>query len=183
MAGSNLRDGTRTEITELDSSFFAVEEGKEDMSKVTSVTDKYNLDITITLDYIPDEYDYNLILLDKHSRLLGVGKNNGYGGKSITLPKWSMQEDGYTLKVQTSDESGVVSEESYSLSFHENTLHMEYVKLRHNANFECVVQRKMWEKHRKGTEHETTLFKKSKYEERYMEQMDAVYDEGQEFYA
>lgn len=153
------------------------------MHKLDCMADKYNLDITITLDYIPDEYDYNLILLDKHSRLLGVGKSNGNGGKSITIPNWCMQDEGYMLKVQTSEGNAVISEESYSLSFHENTLHMEYMKMRQNMNFNCVLRRKAWEKSAQELSQNISIFKRSQYEERYLEQMNAVTDAPQEFYA
>ena len=158
------------------------------MHKIRSMTDKYNLDLTITLDYVPDEYDYHLILLDKHARLLGVGKSNGSGGKSITIPNWCMQDEGYTLKVQTSDGQDVISEESYSLSFYENTLHMEYMRMRQNVNFECVVRRKLWEKNIDETNQSRNMrspskYQRCQYEERYMEQMDTIYCDGKEFYA
>lgn len=153
------------------------------MHKIQSMTDKYNLDITITLDAVPDEYDYNLILLDKHSKLLGVGKSNGRGGQSITIPNWCMKEEGYTLKVQTTAGAEVVSEESYHLLFRENTLHMEFVQMQNKMNFDCVVRKKLWEKATDDPGREISVFQRNKYEERYMEQMDAIYCDSQEFYA
>lgn len=152
------------------------------MPKVTSMTDKYNLDITITLDYIPDEYDYNLILLDKHARLLGVGKCNGNGGKSITIPNWCMKDEGYTLKVQTTEGTDVISEESYHLLFRENTLHMEFMQLQNKMHFDCVVRKKLWEKNANARGREVSVFQRNRYEERYLQQMDAIYCGSQEFY-
>ena len=153
------------------------------MPKVTSMTDKYNLDITITLDYVPDEYDYNLLLLDKHARLLGVGKSNGNGGKSITIPNWCMKDEGYTLKVQTTEGTDVISEESYHLLFRENTLQMEFMQMQNKMHFDCVVRKKLWEKNANAHSKEVSVFQRNRYEERYLEQMDAVYCDTQEFYA
>ncbi len=153
------------------------------MHKIKSMSDKYNLDITITLDAMLDEYDYNLILLDKYSKLLSVGKNNGSGGKSITIPNWCMKEDGYTLKVQATEGAKLISEESYHLLFRENTLHMEFMQLQNKMNFNCVVRKKLWEKESEVQGRAISVFQRNKYEERYLEQMDAVYCEAQEFYA
>ena len=153
------------------------------MPKVTSMTDKYSLDITITLDYIPDEYDYHLILLDKHARLLGVGKTNADGGKSITIPNWCLQDEGYTLKVQTTEGTDVISEESYHLLFRENRLHMEFMQMQKKTQFDCVVKKKLWEKNVNNRSRELSAVQKNRYEERYLEQMDAIYCDGQEFYA
>jgi hypothetical protein len=159
------------------------------MPKVATMADKYNLDITISLDYVPEEYDYNLILVDKFSRLLGVGKNNGSGGKSITIPNWCLKDDVYTLKVQTLDGSEVISEESYDLSFRENTLHMEFLRMQQalgmpgGMNFNYSLRKKLWEKQTKALDREVSVFQRNRYEEKYLEQMDAIYCDGQEFYA
>lgn len=152
------------------------------MPKVATMADKYNLDIIISLDYVPEEYDYNLILVDKFSRLLGVGKSNGSGGKSITIPNWCLKDEVYTLKVQTLDGSEVISEESYDLSFRENTMHMEFIQMQNKMRFDCVVRKKLWEKTANCRNREVSAVQRSRYEERYLEQMDAVYCDGQEFY-
>ena len=144
------------------------------MPKVATMADKYNLDITISLDYVPEEYDYNLILVDKFSRLLGVGKSTGAGGKSITIPNWCLKDEVYTLKVQTLDGSEVISEESYDLSFRENTLHMEYMRMQNHMNFNFAVRKKLWEKQTKNLGREVSGFQRSRYEEKYLEQMDAI---------
>lgn len=153
------------------------------MHKLMSMTDKYNLDITITLDSVSEEYDYRLVLLDAQQRLLGVGKPNAEGGKSITIPSWGMKEDGYTLKVQATDGMDVVSEESYHLSFRENTWQMELQRLQGPMRFDCVVRKKLWEKQGKKDNTYTTLYKRNRYEEKYLEQMDAIYCDSKEFFA
>lgn len=80
-------------------------------------TDKYNIDITITLDNIPEGCDYDLVLYDEAGNQVGIGIDNGNGGKSITVPNWNMENRGYTVKVQAKDGSPVKAEEYYHLSF------------------------------------------------------------------
>lgn len=173
------------------------------MPKLRSLADKYNLDITISLDYVPEEYDYNLILVDKYSRLLGVGKSNGTGCKSITIPNWCLKDEIYTLKVQTLEGNEVVSEECYDLSFRENTLHMEFLRMQQalgmpsGMSFNYSLRRKLLEKQRMNLQREVSAYERrrgsperkvsvwerQKYEEKYLEQMDAIYCDGKEFYA
>lgn len=155
---------------------------KKLLPKLNSVADKYNLDITISLDYVPEEYDYNLILVDRHSRLLGIGKTDAKGGKSITIPNWCFKEEDYTLKVQTLEGNEVVSEESYNLSFRENTLQMQYLTLQGGMKFDCVVRRKLWQRG-KQQNREIPVAQRERYEEEYRKQMDAIYCDGQEFLA
>ena len=141
------------------------------MHTLSSTTDKYNLDITIRLDFVPEEYDYNLILLDKHARLLGVGKPNPTGGKSITLPHWCLKDENYTLKVQTLTGTDIVSEESYQLSFRENSLHMEYLRMCETLHFNYVIRKKIWEKQTKHLEKEISAFQKQHCQEQYYKQL------------
>ena len=49
--------------------------------------DTYNKDITITLDHIPEGCDYEMVLYDEEGNQVGIGKENGNGGLSITIPK------------------------------------------------------------------------------------------------
>lgn len=63
------------------------------------MAEKYNLDITITLD-IPAGGDYDLILYDEQGNEVGVGWENGKGGKSVYVPDWDMVSGGYMVKVQ-----------------------------------------------------------------------------------
>jgi hypothetical protein len=138
---------------------------------------------------LPEEYDYNLILVDRCQRLLGVGKRSERGGKSLTIPSWCIKDGFYTLKVQTLDGNSVVSEECYDLSFRENTLHMEFLRMQQalgmpgGMSFNYSLRKKLLEKQRDALERKVSVWERLKSEEKYMEQMDAVYCDGQEFYA
>ena len=81
---------------------------------------KYNLDLQITLDHIPEGCDYNLVLYDSEGNQVGIGVDNGNGGKSITLPNWNLENKGYMVKVQAKDGSDVNPDEYYHLSFQTN---------------------------------------------------------------
>ena len=159
------------------------------MPKIETMADKYNLDITISLDFLPEEYDYNLILVDRCQRLLGVGKRSESGGKSLTIPSWCIKDGFYTLKVQTLDGNAVISEECYDLSFRENTLHMEFLRMQQalgmpdGMSFNYSLRKKLLEKQRGAPERKVSAWERLKSEEKYMEQMDAIYCDGQEFYA
>lgn len=85
--------------------------------KGLNMVDKYNVDITVTLDHIPAGCDYNLILYDENGNQVGIGKDNGNGGKSVSVPNWNMNNKQYTVKVQAKDGSPVNEEEYYHLSF------------------------------------------------------------------
>ena len=54
-----------------------------------TVSDKHNLDITVTLDHIPEGCDYELVLYDGDGNQVGIGQDNGSGGKSVTVPNWN----------------------------------------------------------------------------------------------
>ena len=159
------------------------------MPKIETMADKYNLDITISLDFLPEEYGYNLILVDRCQRLLGVGKKTDTGGKSLTIPSWCIKDGFYTLKVQTLDGNAVISEECYDLSFRENTLHMEFLRMQQavgmpgGMSFNYSLRKKLLEKQRGAPERKVSVWERLKSEEKYMEQMDAIYCDGQEFYA
>jgi hypothetical protein len=51
-------------------------------------SDKYNLDITITLDHIPEGCDYDLVLYDSEGNQVGIGTDNGNGGETHRTGKW-----------------------------------------------------------------------------------------------
>ena len=82
-----------------------------------TVSDKHNLDITVTLDHIPEGCDYDLILYDGDGNQVGIGRDNGNGGKSVTVPNWNLENREYTVKVLAKDGSPVNAEEYYHLSF------------------------------------------------------------------
>ena len=82
-----------------------------------TVSDKHNFDITVTLDRIPEGCDYELVLYDGDGNQVGIGRDNGNGGKSVTVPNWNLESREYTVKVFTRDGSPVNAEEYYHLSF------------------------------------------------------------------
>ena len=81
------------------------------------VKDTYNRDITITLDHIPEGCDYEMVLYDEEGNQVGIGKENGNGGLSITIPNWNSDNTGYTVKVQAKNGSTVNPDAEYHLSF------------------------------------------------------------------
>lgn len=147
-----------------------------------SASDKYNIEITITLDYEPEGFDYQMLLYDKSNRLLGIARNNGNGGKSITIPNWCMQDDAYKLKVQTRDGPEVVSEEDYNLLFRENTLRGIYHQMCQKMHFNFILQKKLQENCFSMPERELSARSFHRCEETYMEQM-GVISQAKEFYA
>ena len=82
-----------------------------------TVSDKRNLDITVTLDHIPEGCDYDIVLYDGDGNQVGIGRDNGNGGKSVTVPNWNLENREYTVKVLAKDGSPVNAEEYYHLSF------------------------------------------------------------------
>lgn len=82
-----------------------------------TVSDKYNNYMTVTLDHIPEGCDYDLILYDGDGNQVGIGQDNGNGGKSVTVPDWSLDNREYTVKVLAKDGSPVNTKEYYHLSF------------------------------------------------------------------
>lgn len=94
-----------------------------------TVSDKHNLDITVTLDHIPEGCDYDLVLYDGDGNQVGIGQDNGSGGKSVTVPNWNLENREYTVKVLAKDGSPVNAEEYYHLSFQtkpENQTYLDY---------------------------------------------------------
>ena len=147
-----------------------------------SASDKYNLDLTIKLDYEPEGFDYQMILYDARNRLLGVAKDNDSGGKSITIPKWCMQDGAYKLKVQTRDGPEVISEEDYNLVFEENTLQGTYMQMCQKLKFNFALQKKLNQKYYSYSQRGSPQSTFHRCEECYMGQME-VFSQTKEFYA
>ena len=82
-----------------------------------TVSDKRNLDITVILAHIPEGCDYDIVLYDGDGNQVGIGRDNGNGGKSVTVPNWNLENREYTVKVLAKDDSPVNAEEYYHLSF------------------------------------------------------------------
>lgn len=147
-----------------------------------NASDKYNINITITLDYEPDGLDYQMFLYDKKNRLLGVAKNNGNGEKCFTLPNWCMQDEEYKLSVRTRDGTQIISEEDYHLVFRENKLRKIYQQMCQKMHFNFVLQKKWMESNSLPADRDLKVCSFQKCEEIYMEQME-VPNQVKEFLA
>ena len=58
-----------------------------------------------------------MVLYDEEGNQVGIGKDNGNGGLSITIPNWNTDNRGYTVKVQAKNGSMVNPDAEYHLSF------------------------------------------------------------------
>ena len=143
-----------------------------------SASDKYNLELTITLDYEPEGLDYQMIWYDTKNRLLQIAKDNNSGGKSITIPKWCIEDGNYKLKVQTRDGP----EEDYNLVFQENTLKETYMQMC-QGGFALVLQKKLNQSYYSYSQRGSPLKTFHRCEERYLGQMEVFHQEVKEFLA
>lgn len=143
-------------------------------------TDKYNLDITITLDNIPEGCDYDLVLYDEAGNQVGIGIDNGNGGKSITVPNWNMENRGYTVKVQAKDGSPVKAEEYYHLSFQtkqadkDNMLSQEIKEMQ---EYGYALRQKLHEGQDAAEEKQALQEIREKYAAYYAEQLNKLHME------
>lgn len=144
------------------------------------VTDKYNVDITVTLDHIPAGCDYDLILYDEEGNQVGIGKNNGNGGKSIIIPNWSADNKSYTIKVQAKDGSVVNPDENYHLSFQTTQAdknHSAYQEQTEIAQYAGTVREQLHSGLTDTEEMQAIKAIREKYQTYYTEQMDKLHEE------
>lgn len=144
------------------------------------VTDKYNVDITVTLDHIPAGCEYELILYDKEGNQVGIGKDNGNGGKSITIPNWSADNKSYTVKVQAKDGSAVNPNENYHLSFQTTQAdknHSAYQEQAEIAQYAGTVREQLHNGLTDTEEMRAIKAIREKYRTHYTEQMDKLHEE------
>ena len=144
-----------------------------------TVSDKYNLDITVTLDHIPEGCDYDLVLYDGDGNQVGIGQDNGNGGKSVTVPNWNMENREYTVKVLAKDSSPVNAEEYYHLSFQtqqaagDNVLRQQAMEMQEYAG---ALRQKLHDG-QDATEEILALQQiREKYEAYYTQQMDELHN-------
>lgn len=78
-----------------------------------NMVEQYNKDIVITLDNVPEDCNYDIILYDENGNQVGVGVDNGKGGKSIVIPNWNNSTE-FCVKIMAQDN---VKEEDYHISF------------------------------------------------------------------
>ena len=168
--------GTLSDIWDVDYYRFSVAEYK----MLSAASDKYNLDITITLDHIPEGCDYELVLYDADGNQVGIGTDNGEGGKSITIPNWNMDNKSYTVKVQAKDGSPVNDEEYYHLSFRTKQADKKssaYEQAQKMSEYAGELRRKLHEGLDATEEMEALRSIKDEYAAYYAEQMDKLHNE------
>ena len=145
-----------------------------------SVVDKYNLDITITLDHIPEGCDYELVLYDENGNQVGIGTDNGHGGKSITIPNWSMNNNGYTVKVYAKDGSPVSEDEYYHLSFQTKQAdkdHGAYKQMQESREYLPSWREKAYRGEDATAEKEALKKIREEYDSYYAEQLEKLHQE------
>ena len=79
-----------------------------------NMIEQYNKDIIITLDNIPKDCNYEIILYDENGNQVGIGTENENGGKSIIVPNWNNSTE-FFVKVVSQDNVNV--NEDYHISF------------------------------------------------------------------
>ncbi len=146
---------------------------------VGTVSDKYNLDITVTLDHIPAGCNYDLILYDGDGNQVGIGQDNGNGGKSVIVPNWNLENREYTVKVLAKDGSPVNAEEYYHLSFQtkqvatDNVLRQQAEEMQEYAG---ALRRKLHDGQDATEEKQALQQIREKYEAYYTQQMDELHN-------
>ena len=143
-----------------------------------TVSDKHNLDITVTLDHIPEGCDYDLILYDGDGNQVGIGGDNGNGGKCVTVPNWNLENREYTVKVLAKDGSPVNAEEYYHLSFQtqnaagDNVLRQQAKEMQEYAG---ALRRKLHDGQDAAEEKQALQQIREKYGAYYAQQMDGLH--------
>ena len=143
----------------------------------------YNKDITITLDHIPEGCDYEMVLYDEEGSQVGIGKENGNGGLSITIPNWNSDNRGYTVKVQAKDGSMVNPDAEYHLSFQTTQAdksHGAYQEMAEVQKYEGTVRKQMQEGLTDTEETRAIKEIRQKYKAYYTEQMEKLHQEQAE---
>ena len=145
--------------------------------------DTYNKDITITLDHIPEGCDYEMVLYDEEGNQVGIGKENGNGGLSITIPNWNSDNRGYTVKVQAKNGSMVNPDAEYHLSFQTTQAdksHGAYQEMAEVQKYEGTVRKQMQEGLTDTEEMRAIKEIRQKYKAYYTEQMEKLHQEQAE---
>ena len=139
--------------------------------------DTYNKDITIILDHIPEGCDYEMVLYDEEGNQVGIGKENGNGGLSITIPNWNSDNRGYTVKVQAKNGSTVNPDAEYHLSFQTTQAdksHGAYQEMEEVQKYEGTVRKQMQEGLTDTEETRAIKEIRQKYKAYYTELMEAT---------
>mgnify|MGYP002940402617 FL=1 len=145
--------------------------------------DTYNKDITITLDHIPEGCNYEMVLYDEEGNQVGIGKENGNGGLSITIPNWNTDNRGYTVKVQAKNGSMVNPDAEYHLSFQTTQAdksHGAYQEMAEVQKYAGTVRKQMQEGLIDTEEMRAIKEIRQKYKTYYTEQMEKLHQEQAE---
>ena len=145
--------------------------------------DTYNRDITITLDHIPEGCNYEMVLYDEEGNQVGIGKDNGNGGLSITIPNWNTDNRGYTVKVQAKNGSMVNPDAEYHLSFQTTQAdksHGAYQEMAEVQKYAGTVRKQMQEGLTDTEEMRAIKEIRQKYKAYYTEQMEKLHQEQAE---
>ena len=89
-----------------------------------------------------------MVLYDEEGNQVGIGKENGNGGLSITIPNWNSDNRGYTVKVQAKNGSTVNPDAEYHLSFQTTQAdksHGAYQEMEEVQKYEGTVRKQMQE--------------------------------------
>ncbi len=144
-----------------------------------TISDKYNNYITVTLDHIPEGCDYDLILYDGDGNQVGIGQDNGNGGKSVTVPNWSLDNPEYTVKVLAKDGSPVNTKEYYHLSFQTQSAEADTIprqQAEEEREYLGTLRQKLYEGQDATEEKQALQQIKEKYEAYYKEQMEELHN-------
>ena len=144
-----------------------------------TISDKYNLYITVTLDHIPEGCDYDLVLYDGDGNQVGIGQDNGNGGKSVTVPNWSLESREYTVKVLAKDGSPVNTEEYYHLSFQTQQAEADNVlrqQAKEQQEYAGALRQKLHDGQDATEEKQALRQIREKYEAYYKQQMDELHN-------
>ncbi len=141
-------------------------------------SEKYDLDFTITLDNIPEGCDYDLILYDGDGNQVGIGQDNGNGGKSVIVPNWNMESREYTVKVLAKNGSPVNADEYYHLSFQTKQAEDNVLKqqIEEAQKYGGALRQKLHDKQDATEEKQALRQIREKYEAYYIEQMEELHN-------
>ena len=145
--------------------------------------DTYNKDISISLDHIPEGCNYEMVLYDEEGNQVGIGKDNGNGGLSITIPNWNTDNRGYTVKVQAKNGSMVNPDAEYHLSFQTTQAdksHGAYQEMAEVQKYAGTVRKQMQEGLTDTEEMRAIKEIRQKYKAYYTEQMEKLHQEQAE---
>ena len=137
----------------------------------------------VSNDHIPEGCDYEMVLYDEEGNQVGIGKENGNGGLSITIPNWNSDNRGYTVKVQAKNGSTVNPDAEYHLSFQTTQAdksHGAYQEMAEVQKYEGTVRKQMQEGLTDTEETRAIKEIRQKYKAYYTEQMEKLHQKQAE---